>query len=184
MRNTWLITNFTVGLSEGSKKGIDGSFRAGQGLDYRTDPDILTALKKLKKDSGTTITDMPKWMVTENGNLWVYGDTGKLYKRNSSGTWSLMRTVSNSSGNGLAVFDDYLYYAYDKGFGRYGPLSGTPSFDDDFLVSPQYENDHSYDPTPTKSYTIPTSVSETSTNKYSWTAGTDTLTGVVVNIDT
>lgn len=177
----WLIDSFYGGLSDGSRRGYVGAFRAGVGLDYRTDPDILSGLRKFKKDSGTTITDIPIWMVTQGENLWVYGNTGKIYLRDSSGTWSNPKTVSNSHGNGLAVFDDYLYYAYDKGFGRYGPLSGTPAWDDDFLIGGN-ESDASLVST-ANTYTLTTSVNEGATHRQTWTSVETLVYGVVVYLN-
>ena len=45
--------------------------------------------------------------------------------------------MANNSGNGLGYFaeDDYIYYPGDKVIGRYGPISGTATFNDDFLGS-------------------------------------------------
>ena len=65
----------------------------------------------------------------------MIGDTGNFYKRTSAGSYSLLRSIANNSGNGLGYFaeDDYIYYPGDKVIGRYGPISGTPTFVDDFL---------------------------------------------------
>lgn len=108
-----------------------------QAIDYRTDPQALTLLPAAVKESGGNVTDLLKCADTVPGDLSVYsyGNAGNIYKRTSSGTWSKLRTVSTSHGNGMGYYtgDDYLYYASDKLVGRYGPLAGTPSFTDDFL---------------------------------------------------
>ena len=46
----------------------------------------------------------------------------------------LLRTVTNSNGQGLEVFNDYIYYTQNNQLGRYGPLSGVAVFDDNFLT--------------------------------------------------
>lgn len=182
-KNTWVIDRFDGGISEGSKRGLKGSFRFGQGLDYKSDPDSLTGLRKLTKDSGSTVTDMIKWIVTEGTNTWFYGDTGKVYKRTTGGVWSLEKTVSSSSGNGMAVFDDHLYVTSDKALHRYGPLSGTPVWEDDFLTGEEpHINDNGWDPTNT--YTIPVAISETAVNKYSFTPTADTVYKIIVALET
>lgn len=179
---TWSIDKWTGGLSEGSKTGYEGSFRDLLGLDFVTDPDTLTSTRALKKDSGTTVVDLVKWICEINGIKYMYGNAGHLYSKSGS-TYTDLRTVSNSHGNGLCVFGDYLYYAYDKGFGRYGLLSGTPAFEDAFLESVTNQTDQTLNTTGS-TYTLGTSVSETSTHLQTFTAGVNNIIGVALNIDT
>lgn len=180
--STWLINKFTGGLSDSSKRGITGSFRAGQGLDFTTDPDVLSGGRKLTKESGSTVTDLIKWFVTQGTNLWSYGNGGKLYKRIANATWSAERTVSNSTGQGMEVFDNYLYYAYNKGFGRYGPLDGTPAFDDDFLVSATNEVDIQDATAAGQTYTATTAVNEGATHLQTFVPAADNITGIVLTL--
>lgn len=130
----WRINNWTGGISTGSKKGIDGSFYFGQGMDFRTDPDLLQTNYTMVKDSSTNVTDLIKWFAQYNTTIYAYGDTGKIYSNASS--WTSLRTVSGSTGQGLAVFRessvDGLYYAQSTQLGRYADLSGTPSFTDNY----------------------------------------------------
>lgn len=174
----WLIDRFFGGLSDGSKRGYSGAFRSGTGLDFRTDPDVLTGLRQFQKISGATITDVPKWMVTQGENLWVYGDTGKVYKRDSAGTWTNPKTISDSHGNGMAVFDDYLYCASDSGLHRYGPLSGTAAWEDDFLVGGQETSASNY--AFGNTYALGTSVNEGATHKITWTATAESIKSIVL----
>lgn len=87
------------------------------------------------KESGSVITGLPKWIVSGqpyDTNTYAYDANGVLYKRTSGGTWSLIRSVSNSHGQGLGVYNDYLYYVQDTQVGRYGPLDGSPTFTDNW----------------------------------------------------
>jgi len=111
------ISKFYGGWSLGSKSGQMGSCRYSVGLDYKSDPDFITANKALVKDSGTTVTDLVKWIVPYNALVYSYGDTGKIYK-NSAGTYTLLRTVANSKGQGMAVYGNYLYYRQNSQIGR------------------------------------------------------------------
>ena len=133
------ITSWSGGISDGEKLGIPNSFKFGRSIQFRDDPSKITILPRTTKDSGTVVTDLPKWAERIKGgtDTYIYGDSGNLYKRDSSSTWSLEHTASDSSGNGLAYFgeDDFLYYTQDKTFGRFGPLGGTPTWNDDFLGS-------------------------------------------------
>lgn len=176
----WEIDRFDGGLSEGSKRGYVGGFYAGVGTDYRSDPDTLTLGRKLAKISGSTVVDLVQWIITQETNRWYYGNAGHIYKETSGGTWSDEKTVSDSHGNGICVFNDYIYYASDKALGRYGLLSGTPAFEDDFLVSVSNEIDQSLVQSAANTYTVTTGVNEGATHKQTFTAGVDNITGVTV----
>lgn len=126
----WRLNRFYGGISTGSKRGVDGSFAFGQGLDFRTDPDLLQAQYVMSKDSSTNVTGLIKWFAQNNTTIYAYADDGKIHSNASS--WTSLRTVSNSSGQGLAVFNDYLYYAQNSQLGRYGALSGAPAFTDNY----------------------------------------------------
>jgi len=133
------IERFNGGIADYSSEGIQDSYAFGRSVDVRTDPRQVTILPRTIKESGTVITDLPKWSEESpsDGSLYMYGNTGNLYKRTSAGAYSLLRSVPNSHGNGLvySAEDDFLYYAGDKVIGRYGKLSGTPTFVDDFFGS-------------------------------------------------
>lgn len=138
-KQTGTVLSWVGGISDGSKLGIPDSFEFGRSVDFRSDPNKLTILPKTAKDSGSVVVDLPKWAERIQGgtDTYFYGDTGNLYKRDSSSVWSLEHTAGASSGNGLAYFgeDDFLYFAQDKTFGRYGPIGSTPAWYDDFLSS-------------------------------------------------
>jgi hypothetical protein len=124
---------FYGGISQSSKIGIKGSFSFGQRLNIFDEPTQISIMPQSVKVSGTTVTDLVKWAVSGapyDSNIYFYSENGKLYVQNGSGTWSLLRSVSNSHGQGLEMFQDYLYYATDTDVGRYGPLDGSPTFND------------------------------------------------------
>jgi len=106
-------------------------------IDYRTNPRRWTILPKTVKESGTQITDLPLWGDRVSTDTYLYGDTGNFYKRTSAGSVTLLRSVAGSHGNGLKYFgeDNFMYYARDNTFGRYGRMDATPSFVDDFLTA-------------------------------------------------
>lgn len=126
----WRINRWFGGLSTGSKRGVDGSFTFGQGLDFRSDPDLLQANYAMSKNSSTNVTGLPKWFVQNGTVYYAYADDGKIHS--NAGSWASLRTVGNSSGQGLEIFNDYLYYAQNAQLGRYGVLSGAPAFTDNY----------------------------------------------------
>lgn len=133
------IDKFYGGLSQAEKVGLEGSFAPGsQFLDYSQDPSRFTLQQIGSKVSGSTVVDLVKWIVDGSPydtNRYFYGDAGNIYRETSGGTWSNLRTVSNSVGQGLAIHNDYLYYTQHAQIGRYGPLSTSPVFQDNWQTS-------------------------------------------------
>lgn len=123
------------GISYSDKEGLKSSYLWARSVDYRTDPTKLRILPKTAKVSGTVVSDLILDADRQGTDLYLYGDTGKIYLRDSAEAWSVLRTVSGSTGNGMKYFgeDSFLYYTSDKAIGRYGPFGGTKSFVDDFL---------------------------------------------------
>lgn len=122
-----VIDKFFGGLSLGSKSGPEGSFRYGLGLNYKDDPDYITANKTFVKDSASIVVDLPKWITSSNALIYAIGDTGKFYK-NSAGTYSVLRTVSSCTGQGLENYNSYVYYRQNAQIGRMA-LSGETFVD-------------------------------------------------------
>lgn len=119
---------------------IPHAFAFSQSIDIRSDPYTITVLPRTMKESGSIVTGLPKWEQTylTSSVSYIYDDAGNLYARTSAGSYSLLRAVGASHGNGLVYSgeDGYLWYALDKVIGRYGPLlSSTPTFVDDAFAS-------------------------------------------------
>lgn len=129
-----------LGIADYDKYGPNGSYAFGRSIDHRTDPRVLSLLPKTSKESGSVVIDLVKWGVRPAGydTTYMYGDNGNFYSRSLTGTYSRLRQVAGSSGNGLEFYaeDGFVYYPTDTVIGRYGPLfSDTPTFTDDFLGS-------------------------------------------------
>lgn len=123
------------GISDSEKEGLTSSFLWAQNCDYRTDPSKLTILPRTTKNSGSIVTGLILDGDRVGTNHYFYDDVGNIYKKTSGDVWTNEHTVSNSHGNGMVYFkeDDYLYYTNDIAIGRYGRISGTPAWSDDFL---------------------------------------------------
>jgi hypothetical protein len=127
-----IIDKFYGGLSLGSKRGQEGSFRYGLGLNYVDDPDHITATRALVKQSSTTVADLPTFITSYNALGYAIGNAGKIYK-NTAGTWSLLQTTANCKGQGLAVYGAYMYYRQNAQIGRMALASDT--FTDNWQTS-------------------------------------------------
>lgn len=185
--STYILEKISGGISESSITGLGNdnytSVQDAVGIDYRTDPDKITALKKLSKDSGSNVTDLVNFMVENtNNDTWMYGDSGKIYKRTSVGTYSNPKTVSDSHGNGIEIFNNALWYASDSKLGKATDLTGSTVFTDDYFTDPTYEAPDLAQILTGNTYTVPTSVSETSANKISFTTTVTTFAGISLAI--
>lgn len=107
-----LISQFSGGLSSGSKIGLAGSFRWGQGLDIFSDPDVLKVSPASTKDSGTTVVDLPLFGVTNtvNASIYFFGNAGKVYKRTSAGVWSVLTTYTTAQGAGFFSGTNEIFF--------------------------------------------------------------------------
>lgn len=101
-------------------KGVADSAILGhqdiRNVNIHIEPGVARANLSLTKESGTTVTGLIKWEVIDSVTQNIYGldDAGKVYKR-VSGTWSVIagNTTTNSHGNGLAVWKNYLFVFRD-----------------------------------------------------------------------
>lgn len=114
--NAYTIKDFRGGISDEAARGVRGSFKFGYNLDIRGEENVLTCNQKLKKDSGTVVTDLILFFVpATDGNLYAFGDTGKIYKRTPDGVWTNVYTDPDGKILGAAE------YEHRDGSGTYRP---------------------------------------------------------------
>src|ERR1035437_5021628 len=106
---------FVSGLSDFPKEGLDAFvYQDGISIDHRHDPRAITLLPKTLKESGSVVTDLPMWGAIHPTSIdtYIYGNTGNIYKRTTTPTYSFLHQAPSSHGNGLFYYpeDDYLYY--------------------------------------------------------------------------
>lgn len=173
------ITQWNGGISNNSKSGPQNSWRFAKHLNIYTDDDSVTLNPIPVKSSGTSVIDLPKWFVTTvpftASDKWSVGDTGNLYRTDGTLFWNLERnggTIGNgAAGQGLLVFEDYLYYTTSTTIGRGGILStGSASivYNDNFIQSMGLDLDQSQAASG-QTYTLPTSITENAQNSFSFT---------------
>lgn len=131
-------SRFDGGISDYDKDSAVNEVAFLRSLNYRDDPRQLTLLSKTVKESGSVVLGLPKDGDKVGTDIWYVDDGGRIYKRTSAGSHSLLRSVASSHGNGIKYYseDDFVYYTGDTVIGRYGMVNGTsPTFVDDFLGS-------------------------------------------------
>lgn len=132
---------FNGGISDfHHENAIPDAYYFGRSIDVRSEPRHISILPRTVKESGSVVTDLIKWGDIYHPDLEVYfyGNSGNFYKRTSTRGYTLLRTINNSHGNGIAYNpeDDFFYYTSDKTIGRYGNMAATtPQFIDDFFGS-------------------------------------------------
>lgn len=105
------IKSFRGGRSDYNDRGIYGSFKASKNLDVRGLDDVLVCGQGLESDGSgasgadTIVTDLINFFVNgSDGNLYAFGDTGKIYKRTSAAVWSLVKTDADGEITGAYEF--------------------------------------------------------------------------------
>lgn len=109
------IENFNGGISPLANKGVRGAFAFGYGLNIREN-NTLKCNQALKKDSGTTVTDLPLTIFkSSDGAMYAFGDTGKVYRKPSGGSWALKYTDADGKITGACEFksttNTFILYA-------------------------------------------------------------------------
>lgn len=139
------INTILGGISPSQNFATETQYNAGIGIDPdmpNTDSDIKASgylrPTSMEKFSSTTVTDVPYWIVNtpKDANTYVYAKDGKIHTIGSGITIGAdAGTVTSSSGNGAAYYDNYLYLAKNTDISRYGPLNGTPSLTQAYWTS-------------------------------------------------
>ena len=123
--------SFSGGLSDSSTSGVKGSFFDAVCCDIHSKPGLLKVNQKLTKESGATVTDLIKCKVQgTDGNTYLFGDAGKIYKRTSAGVWSLKHTDTGTEAIlGACEYDGFLYWATHNKLHR-KPFAGLADWSD------------------------------------------------------
>jgi len=120
-KNKVFINSINLGgISESKYQGRANSVAKSVGIDLHTIPGIIQANWKLKKDSGVLVDALVKAIVVStDGNTYFFSSTsGKVWRRTSAGTWSLVYTTVPASGDtgtlGAMEYGDYIYWASEN----------------------------------------------------------------------
>lgn len=182
------IKNFSGGVGTvGEKLGPENSARFIKHLNPFEDPSYIT--QSMKTTVGNLITDSLTLWVEDgspyNTKRYTYTDSGKIYSITSGELFVLERTVSGGTGEGLLVHDNYLYYPQSNEIGRYGPLNGTPAFNDSFsdwwLVT---DVQTIIGGTGATVYSTTTSINEGATHRQTITPDHDPVKSITINVTT
>ena len=109
------------GLSDSKYLGTENSLYRMVGLDLHSEPGLIKVNQKLTKESGSTVTAFVKIMLPcSDGNTYLFSSTdGKIWKRTSGGTYSLVATNANGAMFGAIEDQSYIYYFSNTKIGRW-----------------------------------------------------------------
>jgi hypothetical protein len=127
--------SFVGGESIDFKNGVANAFLSSEAMDFRSKASQVSVLPALSAVSGASavLTDLPVEMLQDpTGVRWILGDTGKLYKLDTSDVLTLAATITDGSGAGMVYnqLSDMLYITSQQTVSMYGPLQGTPALKD------------------------------------------------------
>ena len=116
-----LINNVNQGgIADSKYEGEKYSVANSVCLDLHSIPGVIQANYRLKKDSGSVITEFCKnIVVSSNGNVYFFSSkSGKIWRKPSAGVYSLHYTTVASSGEskilGAIEYEGYIYWATEK----------------------------------------------------------------------
>ncbi len=133
-----LIDNPNLGgIADSPYLGVSNSLAVIVGFDLHSLPGIILVNQKLTAEGGGAPTDdYYKIVACSDGSIYLWGKvTGKVYK-NTSGTYSLLGTVSPSSGSAgildAVEYNGKFYYAMQSRLGQWDFTAGFGSRNDNF----------------------------------------------------
>lgn len=184
------IKDFALGgLSDGKFSGVKNSVYKLVGFDLHSVPRLLQVRQKLTKNSGVTIDEFCKVILPcTDGNTYFFSSTsGKVWKRTSAGVYSLLDTTVNPSaiGNSIVLsaieYKGFVYLILDNRIMRIASsntANWTTQMDEAFA-----KLDATLEivaATNVNNYTLPTSISESAADVYSFVATHKVITGIGV----
>jgi len=112
------------GIADSIYLGQANSVAAAVGLDLHGKPGLIRVNQKLTKESGSTVDVRINCMVQcSDGSTYLFGNSGKIYKRTSGGTYSLEATAAPAAGsaNITGAYEDQgkIYYFMELRVGRW-----------------------------------------------------------------
>lgn len=121
MGDTYLIKSFRGGISDYEDKGRDGAFKFSKNLDIRKVTDSLSCQQALTDDlaAGTFNDETIAIVPASDSNTYFFLKNGRIYKRASNGTYTLVYTDTNAATDNYVtgavegynnVVDTFLYW--------------------------------------------------------------------------
>jgi hypothetical protein len=143
-----IISNIWGGISPSKYYSSSGQFLSSLGID----PDMPITdnaseqngsacgfIRPNRLASAGSLTAAATWFDTEpkTGKTYIHTRDGKFYTITSAfnDLSSSLGTLTASTGNGMAYYDNYIYFRTNDDILRYGPLNGSPTLTDNWWTT-------------------------------------------------
>lgn len=118
---------------QGTAQSPHIGFADVRNLDIYSVPGIVQLNNILVKKSGSTVTAQINWFVRDPvtiANIYAVDNGGVIYQSTDSGaTWAVLAgNTAGGTGQGLAIWKDYLFAPRATAMDLYGPLSSSPAW--------------------------------------------------------
>jgi hypothetical protein len=175
------ISHFYGGMSSDEAIGIEASFYYSRALDHRRNPSQLSVLPGARQLNQGVVQDLILNMVqTKDGTRYGYGDSGYIYKVNTSNVLTYFSKLATGSDGCLYRSDsDAIYFATQTDIRRLYPISGSPTLDVTYGASKSTDSAARVTGG-TSTYTIPLAIDET--QKLSFTPDIEPFYSQKVNV--
>lgn len=181
---------FLGGISESRFAGSQNSVAMMSGVDVMSELGVIKNQKALVKESGNTITELCKVIIPcSDGNTYFFSsESGKIWKRTSGGVYSLLYTVVPADGEakilGAKESNNYLYFSTQNYLHRIA-VNQTSDFSGNVQLN-WYRLSLMQDAMggTGNQYTMPTSISELTSDIDEFVAGESQLNSIVIDVST
>lgn len=174
------------GVSDSKYSGNKYSVSRLVGYNLHEEPGLLKVAQKLTKDSAAVITEFCKAAVAaSNGDIyWFSSESGKIWKTGSP--YTLVHTTTPDKGEakclGAAEYGSYIYWFTEKRVHRI-PISDLSDWATNAEEDVAEMNlDQAILGSTGNTYTTPTSISETATNRQSFTPVNNPIEAIGIHV--
>jgi hypothetical protein len=143
----WVLDQFYGGISDSEKQIVRTTyllekqyqFYFAQNGDILNDAGWFQCNRSTVLDSPAgLLSSIPRWIRSGQpytSNIYIYCANGDMFSRDQNGLYTKLFTAQDSQGNGLGMWQGFLYYTTNSSVGIYGPLgSPNPIHNDSYLV--------------------------------------------------
>lgn len=180
------LGHFFGGMSSDKQLGSDAQFYYSRHFDFRKNPSSLSLLPRTANTDGGVVVDLVQAMDQINsGERYALGDAGWVYKISTAGSWSAVVNIGQNGGAGLVYRSDvdHVYMTGQSKVSRIARVSSSASIQQNWFESGVSTASTCYKTGGTNTYTLPTSIDETSpVNRRSFTSDIEPVTKIGVKV--
>lgn len=183
-KNALVIKRFDGGMAPDVQLGQPNSFAYSRHLDFRKNPSQLTVLPKTARVGESVIVDLIQNTVMDlSGKIYALGADGFFYRRTTAGVWSVAGKLDDGA-YGLSYRSDVdkIFITSSTTISEFSPVSGSGSININKYGESASTLAGGTLTGGTETYTLPTSITESSTHKQEFTSDIEPLSKIRVQV--